>query len=174
MRVLLTIYDFECRLFQLVNNHFENKHLNLLFRNITHMGGATFTILTVLSLIIFSSNDARIVALACALSLSISHLPVFLIKKFYPRKRPYLALKSVRFPSNPLRDHSFPSGHTTAIFSILIPYILYLPSLSLVLIPIGLLVGISRVYLGLHYPSDVMAGGLLGSMVGGVCFTLLM
>ena len=41
MRLLLTIYDFECRLFEKVNRHFEKKLLNLFFRNITHLGGAT-------------------------------------------------------------------------------------------------------------------------------------
>jgi undecaprenyl-diphosphatase len=41
-----------------------------------------------------------------------------------------------------------------------------LPALALLLVPIALLIALSRVVLGLHYPSDVLAGGLLGALLG--------
>jgi undecaprenyl-diphosphatase len=72
-----------------------------------------------------------------------------------------------------LKDHSFPSGHTTAVFSVIVPFLLQTPSLAAVLIPLGLSVGISRIYLGLHYPSDVIAGGILGGSFGSLCFYFL-
>ena len=112
-------------------------------------------------------------AFASALALSLSHLPVHFVKKLFPRKRPYLTLEKTKFPANPLQDHSFPSGHTTAFFSVVIPYVLLIPNLAIVLIPLGICVGISRIYLGLHYPSDVIAGGILGSLVGFLCFYLV-
>ncbi|PJH69213.1 phosphatase PAP2 family protein, partial [Salmonella enterica subsp. enterica serovar Typhimurium] len=67
---------------------------------------------------------------------------------------------------NPLQDHSFPSGHTTAIFSVIIPFILLDWMLMFLLLPIGIIVGVSRIYLGLHFPSDVLGGSLLGSFAG--------
>lgn len=173
MRLLHAFYDFECQLFQEVNRHFDKKLLNFFFRSITHLGGATFTIGTALILILLSTHQTKLTALASALALSASHLPVHFVKKLYPRKRPYMILERTKFPSNPLEDHSFPSGHTTAIFSLIIPFVLLLPKLALVLIPLGLCVGISRIYLGLHYPSDVMAGGILGSAVGFLSFYIL-
>jgi undecaprenyl-diphosphatase len=172
-RLLYSFYDFECRIFKEVNRHFDKKTLNLFFRTITHIGGAVFTIMTTLLLLILLSEQAKWAAIASALSLTLSHLPVHFIKKMYPRKRPYMTLDSIRIPANPLQDHSFPSGHTTAIFSVITPFVLFLPELSIVLIPVGLCVGISRIYLGLHYPSDVIAGGILGSSVGTVCFYLV-
>jgi undecaprenyl-diphosphatase len=173
MKLLLTFYHFECRLFEKVNRHFEKRFLNLFFRNITHLGGATLTIVTMLLLMIFSSNQARTTAMSGALALALSHIPVHIVKKLFPRKRPYLMLEKTSFHSNPLQDHSFPSGHTTAIFSVIIPYMIYVPMLSFLLIPLGVCVGISRIYLGLHYPSDVLAGGLLGSCMGTLCYYLL-
>lgn len=173
MRMLSLFYGFECRIFQQVNRHFDKKLLNLFFRTVTHLGGARFTITATLLLLLCSPRETRLIAIASALSLSASHIPVHFVKLLFPRKRPYLTIEATKVPANPLQDHSFPSGHTTAIFSILVPYILFLPQLSFALIPIGLCVGISRIYLGLHYPSDVMAGGILGTLTGSLCFYLL-
>jgi undecaprenyl-diphosphatase len=173
MKMLHLFYGFECRLFQQVNRHFDKKLLNLFFRTITHLGGARFTIAATLLLLLSLPRETRLIAIASALALTASHIPVHFVKLLFPRKRPYLIIEETKVPANPLQDHSFPSGHTTAIFSVVMPYILFLPQLAFTLIPIGLCVGISRIYLGLHYPSDVMAGGILGTLTGSLCFYLL-
>ncbi len=172
-KLLYSFYDFECHLFQEINRHFDKKWLNLFFRTITNIGGAAFTIIAVLTSILLTSNQTQITAISSALALALSHLPVHFIKKMYPRKRPYLTLEKTKVPENPLQDHSFPSGHTTAIFSVIVPFVIFIPALALVLIPLGLCVGISRIYLGLHFPSDVIAGGMVGSCFGTLCFFIL-
>ncbi|KON90212.1 phosphoesterase [Sporosarcina globispora] len=174
MKILLVFYEADCRLFKRVNRHFDKKCLNLFFRSITHIGGARFTIAAVLALILFSSDKLRLTALSSGLALSFSHLPVHLIKKKYPRQRPYIILENTKCPANPLRDHSFPSGHTTAVFSVIIPFVLLMPALSYSLFPLAVLVGISRVYLGLHYPTDVLAGGILGTASGILSYSFIL
>ncbi|MFC0274237.1 phosphatase PAP2 family protein [Metabacillus herbersteinensis] len=172
-KIMLNMYDFECRLFRSVNRHFDRKFLNIYFRNITHIGGATATIFTCLMLIFFTTNSVRFTAIASALSLLLSHIPVAFVKKVYPRKRPYITLLETKVPANPLEDHSFPSGHTTAIFSVIIPFVIFMPSLAVIVLPIAASVGVSRMYLGLHYPSDVLAGCLLGTTTGFVSFFVI-
>ncbi|WP_077210805.1 phosphatase PAP2 family protein [Bacillus dakarensis] len=169
-RLLLTCYNYECQLFRKINRYFKNKYMNCFFSMITNLGGALFTISAVLFLILITSSQTRITALASAAALALSHVPVFFCKRFFPRQRPYIKLEKTMFPEKPLRDHSFPSGHTTAIFSVIIPFVLFLPILSTILIPIGIFVGISRIYLGLHYPSDVIVGMVIGCVGGSLCF----
>ncbi|MGG3561880.1 phosphatase PAP2 family protein [Neobacillus rhizosphaerae] len=166
-------YGFDCRVLQKVNNHFDKKLLNLFFRLITRLGGADLTIASTLILILLSSGAAKLTAISSALALSASHIPVHILKEVLPRRRPYVKIEKTKTHENPLRDPSFPSGHTTAIFSVVIPYILYVPHLSFFLIPLAISVGLSRIYLGLHYPSDVLAGALLGTLTGVITFCIL-
>lgn len=160
------LYQFECDLFLSVNNRYDRVFLNVFFRNITHLGGATATISIPLLLILFFDSQVRNWGIASAASLLFSHLFVVFMKKIYPRARPYLSVSNARVGENPLKDHSFPSGHTTAIFSIITPFILHMPILSMILYPLAACVGISRVFLGLHYPSDVLAGVFVGTVFG--------
>jgi undecaprenyl-diphosphatase len=173
MRKIHSLYQFECRVFQEINSHFEKRIMNLFFRTITQVGGALFISVTTLLLIILTSSQTRLTAISSAAALALSHIPVQLVKKLFPRKRPYLQIETTKILPNPLKDHSFPSGHTTAVFSVIVPFLIHMPALTAVLLPIGLCVAISRIYLGLHYPSDVIAGGILGACFGGLCFYFL-
>ncbi|MBY0147594.1 phosphatase PAP2 family protein [Neobacillus niacini] len=173
MRKIQSLYQFECRVFQEINSHFDKRILNLFFRTITQIGGALFISATTLLLIILTSNQTRLTAISSAFALALSHIPVQLVKKLFPRKRPYLQIETTKILPNPLKDHSFPSGHTTAVFSVIVPFLIQIPPLAAILLPIGLSVAISRIYLGLHYPSDVIAGGILGACFGSLCFYLL-
>ncbi|MFC4022193.1 phosphatase PAP2 family protein [Oceanobacillus longus] len=166
-------YTVECKLFKYINQFFERRHLNLFLRTITHLGDAKWTISILLLFILFSSSSIQLTAIASAISLTISHIPVALAKKLFPRRRPYLALPQIDVTDNPLKDHSFPSGHTTAIFSIVTPFILLNPIWTIILVPIAILVGISRIYLGLHYPSDVVVGCLIGWSAGTISYAFM-
>ncbi|HWO96965.1 MAG TPA: phosphatase PAP2 family protein [Bacillus sp. (in: firmicutes)] len=172
-KIVRHLYDFECHVFKMVNRHFDRKWLNLYFRWITHFGGAGFTISFVVLLALLSSKPLQTTALASAVALAFSHIPVAVMKKLYPRKRPYMKLMGTKVLKNPLKDHSFPSGHTTAVFSVITPLICHYPAGAFFLLPLALSVGISRIYLGLHYPTDVLAGMTLGTSMGVLLFIFL-
>lgn len=168
-----SLYKFECHLFRTLNRQFERKRLNAFFRQITNLGGAWYTIAVTLFIVVFAEIPVKMWGVQSAAALTSSHIVVSIIKKLYPRSRPYLALQDTRVPANPLSDHSFPSGHTTAIFSIITPFIFHMPILGIILYPVGLSVGLSRVFLGLHYPSDVLAGSIVGTIFGMLMVSLI-
>ncbi|KEK24567.1 phosphatase PAP2 family protein [Bacillus gaemokensis] len=170
VRPVNSLYRIECYIFKGINRYFDQKTLNIFFRTVTHIGGATFSISLALCFLIFSKDFLHDAAIAAACSLAISHIPVQILKRCYPRKRPYLTIQDAKYPLHPLTDHSFPSGHTTAVFSVFVPFICFNPSLIFLLLPIAIIVGISRIYLGLHYPSDVFVGMCLGTCSGIISF----
>jgi undecaprenyl-diphosphatase len=67
-----------------------------------------------------------------------------------------------------LDEFSFPSGHTLHAVAFSIVVLSYYPQLGTLVLPFTLLVALSRPVLGLHYPSDVLAGALLGASIAGV------
>lgn len=89
------------------------------------------------------------------------------------RPRPYQVRQDIYLTGTPLDKFSFPSGHTLHAVVFTCVALSYYPHLSLVLLPFTLMVALSRVVLGLHYPSDVLAGALLGSLIAGLSFLIV-
>lgn len=164
-QLFMKLHLWERRLFQWINGRMHNRFLNFWLYHLTHLGGATLAIGINVLVWAFAPHPWRMTAVQALTSLAVSHVPVAIAKKLYPRRRPYLALPGTRTFRNPLKDHSFPSGHTTAIFAWVVPYMAAFPVLSFALLPLGCIVGFSRMYLGLHYPSDVLAGAVIGTGV---------
>lgn len=158
----------EQRVFNWINQKWHHQVLDFIMSRITHLGGASFTITCSLLLALFVPNPWGMIGWQCLIALTASHLPVAFIKKIFPRRRPYLVLTQTNICKNPLVDHSFPSGHTTAIFSFITPIVISFPQLGMGLILLACCVGLSRIYLGLHYPSDVLIGGIIG-----ICFGII-
>ena len=78
------------------------------------------------------------------------------------RERPFASHSGVEAVTRPLDRHSFPSGHTLHAVAFLVMLAHYFPELAPVLLPFVISVAVSRVVLGLHYPSDVAFGALIG------------
>lgn len=167
-RFVVWLKDHDQRVFFLVNRGCDHALLGKLFSRLTHMGGATATILATLAVWWFAPKPVSGIGMQAFIALAASHVPVALVKRLYPRLRPYLALPDTVTAGRLLKDHSFPSGHTTAIFSVISPFVIAFNWIGLILIPIAMFVGISRMALGLHYPSDVAAGCAIGCLTA-VC-----
>lgn len=168
-RVVLWLHHKELRLFFYINHKLQHSILQYILNILTHIGGAIFTVVSTLSIAIFAEGELSRTGWQAFAALAISHIPVAIIKRLYPRLRPYLALPKTNIGKQMLKDHSFPSGHTTAVFASTTPFVLAFPVTGVVLIPVAFIVAFSRIYLGLHYPSDCAAGMVIGTTAAYLC-----
>ena len=84
------------------------------------------------------------------------------------RPRPYRFSQAITCNARPLDPYSFPSGHTLHAVAFTTIASARYPQLVWLLVPFTLLVALSRMVLGVHYPSDVFAGCSLGAFVAGI------
>jgi len=95
-----------------------------------------------------------------------------MVKRGTLRPRPYQALAGIEAGAAPLDTFSFPSGHTLHAVAFTLVALAYWPWLAPLLVPFTLLTAASRVALGLHYPSDVLAGAGIGAAIGAASMAL--
>ncbi|NLW06457.1 MAG: phosphatase PAP2 family protein [Clostridia bacterium] len=147
-----------------VNQRLKCAALDLLMPWFTRLGGVTFAFTVIVAATIFGREPTRHAGLQAMIALASSHLTVRICKNWVGRCRPYLSLPDIRYLCQPWRDCSFPSGHTAASFSLAVVLALNFPFLTWPLVAAAGLTGISRMYVGMHYPSDVLGGATLGTV----------
>jgi len=138
---------------------------------IAHSGDSWYCLSILLIIWIFSKNEWRTIAAALGLGTFILALIVFSIKFSIRRKRPIGEWGDIYRNTDP---HSFPSGHATRVF--------FLASMAWGIAPLWFavflsvwapLVAISRIQTGLHYFSDVIAGVILGWVLGKIAILMI-
>ena len=143
-----------------------------IFRRISRLGdGMAWYALMIVLLAAFGTEAVPAVAhmivtgLACTLLYKrIKHRTV--------RPRPYEVHPEIVMFAAPLDHFSFPSGHTLHAVAFTLVAVAYFPWLAWIAVPFTVLVAASRLTLGLHYPSDVMAGALIGAVIAAVSLAL--
>lgn len=97
-------------------------------------------------------------------SLGISLILVEVIRMIYYQPRPFLELNFIPLIP-PIQEASFPSEHTISAFTLAWSYLIYRSKLGRTLLVFASLIGFSRIYVGVHYPLDILGGVLISLFV---------
>ena len=145
-----------------------NPAIRLTFRTASRLGDGIFWYVLMLLLLVRYQADAMLpVAHMTAAGLVCTVLYKWLKRKTH-RPRPFNRNLDISCVMAPLDQFSFPSGHTLHAVAFSIVALYYYPALGWLLLPFTMLVAVSRLVLGLHYPSDVLAGIAIGAAVSGL------
>jgi undecaprenyl-diphosphatase len=127
---------------------------------LTHLGGTLVSVSAALLPLWLLNGPWHDAAGHALTTLVLSHIGVQLVKRSVSRPRPARTPGWTALVREPDR-FSFPSGHSCAAMAICFSYAIAFPMLALPLVGIAVVVGASRVFLGVHYPGDVLAGQVI-------------
>ena len=156
-----------------VNQTSQVRLIRDLFRLVSRLGDGLFWYSLMLLILLFEGSEGLLPVLHMALAGLSGTLLYKWLKGKTLRPRPFEVHQDIFLTGKPLDKFSFPSGHTLHAVVFGLVAINYYPALSFIIMPFVSMVALSRVVLGLHYPSDVLAGALIGSLIAALSFLLV-
>ena len=157
----------------LIKDIFECPFLDFVMPKITSLGNGGFIwILTAVILLFSKKYQKGGIAILIALSVG-AILGSFILKPLIARPRPFHVVGELPLLIKIPTDFSFPSGHTMSSFSgaFILNYIN--KKFGYFAIPLAILIAFSRLYLYVHFPSDVLVGGILGILISYLTVKIL-
>ena len=168
------ITGFEGSILLLIQEHLRAPALDGVMQFITHLGD-TGAIWIAIALILLCIPRTRKAGLVCAAALIVNLLITNVsLKNIIQRIRPYDVMDSLKILVEAEHDFSFPSGHTACSFAgawamrRTMPEKYWIPAVVL-----AVLISLSRLYVGVHYPTDVIAGTIVGVFAAEISFRVL-
>jgi len=165
---LLARFDHaEYRLCRRLNRGVQHTGVRVFFKTASRLGDGVVWYALMLALpLLYGDEGLRVAAIMLATGAVGLALYKFL-KRTFVRERPFIRHAGISLAGAPLDRYSFPSGHTLHAVAFTWLAVAAFPVLGFVLLPLALAIAASRVVLGLHYPTDVLVGALLGAITGG-------
>lgn len=161
-------------MFYFFNHNFQNPIFDAVMPVVTHFGGFKVLVVVLIAIILYAhlkdKKTLKRLTILALIAFLCSDIFTAILKHIICEPRPFVTLDNVHLliaEDDPL---SFPSGHTTSTFSVVTFFVLNMKELAkrhyklidAALIIFAVVIPFSRMYVGVHYPGDVLAGALIG------------
>lgn len=162
--LLENLIQLDTALFYFLNVKLQNGFFNFLMPILTNLDYWRVPIgLMVISLLVFGKKKGRITVILLVLGITLSDQTCnSLIKPLVGRIRPCNVLENIHLLINCTKSYSFPSSHAMNMFTGVTLLSYSYRKIRVILFIMAILVSYSRIYVGVHYPFDVLAGAILG------------
>jgi undecaprenyl-diphosphatase len=161
-------YSIDLALFYFFNHSLSTAFLDKFFSIITNVNNWYIAYIILLGIAFIKGGIRGKIAVAAIILMIVitDQLNHKLFKEIFQRIRPCMTLSDALTPLGCNGTYSFPSSHALNNFAAATFFYRLFPKLKWILFITALLVALSRVYLGLHYPSDILGGAIIGSTFG--------
>jgi undecaprenyl-diphosphatase len=170
MKILEVVHKHDVFTFAWVLQHTNKQAMIRVAKFISKTADGHLYVLAALMTLVFQEFNLFLLLIT---AFSIERTLYTIFKKSFKRNRPANILNNYQSLVTPNDEFSFPSGHTSASFMMTTIISILVPALFPLLIIWALGVGSSRVILGVHFPTDILAGALLGTSVAFLTLNLI-
>ncbi len=162
------LYQIDLKLFYFINGTLSNPFFDKTFPFITELKNWNMVYLIFfLYLLIHGKKLDRITIIATIIMITVSdQLSSHFLKNLFERIRPCNVLDNVNILVTCTESYSFPSSHAVNNFAAAVLFSKIYPKFKIWFFSIAIIIAFSRPYVGVHYPSDVIGGALVGSLIG--------
>lgn len=165
---VITQFDFS--ILNFIQEHFRSDFGDVFMPFITSLGDVGFIWILISVILLFFKKTRK---LGFRLLISICFAVIFyqcILKPIIARPRPFVQNPEFQLLINAPKDFSFPSGHTACAFSFVIILFLAKNKWWILFFVLACLIGFSRMYLYVHFPTDVLCGAICGIVFGGISY----
>lgn len=161
-----TILEWDAAVLLWIQDNMRTELMTIIMKSITRLGdnGCLWIALAIVLLVM---GKTRRIGITSAVALIITFLTVNLgIKNIVARVRPYEVIDGLTNLVEKQHDFSFPSGHAAHAFAVGVVIFIMMPKkIGVPVLIISILMAYSRLYIGVHYPTDVIAGAIIGTVI---------
>lgn len=171
--IINQLLQLDGQILLLIQNHLRFAEINPAVIFITKLGNSGFIWVVLSIILLFPKKTRRAGILSLVALLGSLCITNFFLKNYVARVRPYEVVQGLNCLVDKAVDWSFPSGHASAGFaSAVVIYKSRPKRLGIPCMILAFLIALSRLYVGIHYPSDVICGAIIGTLIGLIVFWL--